>query len=243
MNKRNYYTCAIITAAGNSCRMNCGMNKNYLPLDNNYALTYTLRAFEECSVINEIVVVCKKGEEHIAQAAAKEAFLTKPITYAEGGSTRQQSVYNGLVSVPNQTTHVAIHDGARILVTPEIIKSVVQKSFISGAAAPASKPKDTCAFALSSNGDTLLGAITDRDKLLLIQTPQCFEYNLILKAHKRAISEHYQATDDTSLAIYDNNKVSIVLTDTINTKLTNPDDLFIAKSVLSYRKAAQTKEG
>lgn len=243
MENITHYTCAIIVAAGNSVRMNCGMNKNFLQMNNTYAISLTLKAFDECSLVDEIIFVHKKGECNMAKQAVDEAVITKPVIYTEGGSTRQESVYNGLLSAPSYTTHVAIHDGARILITPEIIDSVVKKAFETGAATPATKAKDTCAFVLDENANPVISEFIDRTKLFMIQTPQCFSYSLITSAHEKAQKDGFEATDDTSIASYAGNKVSIIINNTENPKLTNPEDIYTVESILAYRNKAKIKEG
>ena len=229
------FTSAVIVAAGNSLRMKCKGNKNYLCIGEYPSLSLTLHAFDSCELIDEIVLVHKKDEEAMARTAAKDADVKKKIIYTEGGETRSASVFNGLKAVSPNCTHVAIHDGARSLITPEDITDVLLCCYECGAATAAARVTDTlCKIKHSENG-AFISQYINRDDAALIQTPQCFEYGLIKTAHEKA--EHgSNPTDDTGLVFGAGREVQLVFTKNKNLKITEPEDLYVAKGVIENRK-------
>ncbi len=239
--QNKYFTSAIIVAAGSSVRMNCPGNKNYLPIQDIPALSLTLKAFDECTVIDEIVLVYKKEELSFAIEAVKCAGVKKNVSYAIGGTTRQESVYNGILAVSPSCNYVAIHDGARVMITPEVIEKVMKAAYESGAATSARKVTDTLCTLNESLSE--IGEYINRDSCALIQTPQCFDYSLIKKAHDEALKEHVSATDDTSLIKRLGREVKLVFTDGKNLKLTHPEDVVIARAIIESRQNNNLNKG
>ena len=231
------FTSAVIVAAGNSLRMKCEGNKNYLCIGEYPSLSLTLHAFDSCKLIDEIVLVYKKGEASMARTAAEDAAVKKKISYTEGGETRSDSVFKGLKAVNPICTHVAIHDGARSLITPEDITEVLLCCYECGAATAAARVTDTlCEIKPKKNG-MFISHYINRDDAALIQTPQCFEYDLIKTAHKKA--EHgSKPTDDTSPVLEIGREVRLVFTKSKNLKITEPEDLYVAKGVIEHRKSS-----
>lgn len=212
--------------------MGADRNKNYLEYRGRTLLSYTLAAFAECEAVEDVVLVVKKGEEDYAARAVEESGIKKPVTVAEGGSSRQQSVLNGLRCLGKDTDTVAIHDGARILITPGDIGAAVERAFETGASALAGRVTDTVAVVNASGS---IGGYEDRDRLCFMQTPQCFGLEAILRAHEEALKEGFSATDDTSVYLRYVGDVSIVYARNENMKVTRPEDLPLAQSILGKR--------
>lgn len=228
-----HHTSAVIAAAGSAVRMGAGKNKNYLEYKGRTLLSYTLQAFGEAEAVEEIVLVIKEGEEESASRAVSESGIRIPVKFVFGGSTRRRSVLNGLRAVGKDTDFVAVHDGARILITPSDITAVLEKAYETGAAALASRVSDT--VALLGPGETVEG-YADRDRLCFMQTPQCFRLRELITAHERAEEDGFEATDDTSVYQRYAGDVSIVFAENENMKVTRPEDLPLAESILEKRK-------
>lgn len=236
------FTSAVIVAAGSSLRMECKGNKNYLQIGESPALSLTLRAFDKCELIDEIVLVHKQGEEAMAKAAAEDACVKKKISYTAGGDTRSESVCRGLGIVDLSCSHVAIHDGARALITSQDITEVLLACYEYGAASAASRVTDTLCETKSDAGGCFIRQYINRDGAALIQTPQCFEYSLIKKAHENAREHRAELTDDTRLAIEAGSEVKLVFSKNKNLKMTEPEDLCIARAVIKNRLVASRQE-
>jgi 2-C-methyl-D-erythritol 4-phosphate cytidylyltransferase len=219
-------------AAGKGKRMKSNINKQFIDIKGKPMLYYSIDAFNKNSSIDNIVVVCGKDEiEYCRENVIKKYNLSKVSRVVEGGQERQDSVFNGLKALRNCDI-VLIHDGARPLVTSKIIENGIKYSNIYGACACGIRPKDTVKVK-DENGfshDTL-----NREQLFLVQTPQCFKYNLIYKSHNKASEERIQATDDTKLVEYYGSKVYLYEGSYDNIKITTPEDLSIAKAIFEDR--------
>ena len=163
----------------------------------------------------------------------KKYGLKKVTKVVSGSDTRQKSVLNGLSAISDKADFIAIHDGARPLITGEQIKKVVLSAFEFRAATAASKSKDTPKL-VSNNGFIEMGV--DRDTLWLMQTPQIFSANLYRAAAYTAIENGYEATDDCALAERAGFPVKVVDCGYQNIKITTPEDLKFAELILSERK-------
>lgn len=225
------FTSAIIVAAGDSTRMGYRLSKQLIPLNGHPAIEYTLKAFEECALIDEIIVVARSQDiEDIAQIA----FGFKKVgSVTAGGATRTQSVKNGLRAASKRATHYAIHDGARVLITPELIEKILYAAYECGAAAPGTPVTDTVKVA-DDNGVIL--STPDRSCMWAVQTPQAFEKELYKRAMNHALMNNLSVTDDCSMAEAIGEKVQIVRGDYANIKLTTPVDLTLAEALLAKRK-------
>lgn len=219
-------TTAIIVAAGRGSRMGAGKNKVFLSIGNRTVLEYTLSTFASCADITNIVVVT--GENDIEKCRRLVRRIRKPVTVIKGGNTRQRSVLCGL-SAAKDADIAVIHDGARSLVTHEIITSTIENAKKYGAAAAGVPCKDTLK---SSDGDGFIAATLDRESTYLIQTPQTFAYRDILKAHIIAERDGFSATDDCALYEKYIGRVKITPGSYDNIKLTTPEDMVIAKNIL-----------
>ena len=225
------FTSAIIVAAGNSTRMGYKMSKQLIPLNGRPAIEYTLKAFQSCPQIDEIIVVARPIDiEDIAHIAFT---FRKVSAVTAGGSTRLASVRKGIHAADKRVTHYAIHDGARVLITPKQISLAVNAAFECGAAALGTPVTDTVKV-VDENGIIL--STPDRSTMWAVQTPQVFEKDLYKRAMGSAIMSSLEVTDDCSLVEAIGEKVRIVRGEYSNLKLTTPVDITLAEALLSKRK-------
>lgn len=231
-------TSAVIVAAGVSYRMR-GIDKQFLSLDGMPVIARTVKAFEDCPAISEIILVTKEDSVDKLQKLCSEHGFKKIKDITVGGATRQESVWNGFLLVDDKAEFVAIHDGARCLITPEQIEAVAREAYRCGAACAATKATDTVKF--SEKGGFITETL-DREKVWLAQTPQIFGTNLYRAASYTANEADFKATDDCMLAERIKfNTVKMVECGKYNMKITTPDDIILAKAILESRKKDQNE--
>jgi 2-C-methyl-D-erythritol 4-phosphate cytidylyltransferase len=219
---------AIIVAAGKSERMG-GIDKMSAPLMGRPLIVWTLAAFQKCAAIDEIVIVAPLRAILRMESLAREWRLSKVQAVVAGGAERQQSVRAGIDAAAGAAI-VAVHDGARALVTPELIERGIELARESGAAICAIPARDTLKD-VEGDPPVVRGTI-DRSRTWLAQTPQVFERALLLAAHERAEA---QATDDAALVEALGRDVRVYEGAPWNLKVTTPDDLIIAEALLRAR--------
>lgn len=222
-------TSVIIPAAGQGTRMNAPINKQYLTLRGKPILSYTLDVFERCSLVDEIILVINKNEFKICRQQVLNPHSYSKIKLVEGGSTRQKSVYEGLKKVSPQTDIVLVHDGARPLIKEDIIVQSIYETIQHKATIVAVPAKNTIKVV---EKDGFVEYTPNRDFLFEIQTPQTFTYDLLLDAHEKAIQEDVEGTDDAFLVERMCVPVKIVRGHYNNIKITTPEDLIIAESLI-----------
>jgi len=215
-------TTVIIAAGGSSSRM--GQDKIFTQLCGKPVLLYSLKAFQKAESIDEIIVVANPEKHEQVRELCKNNNLTKVNSVIAGGGDRSESVRNGLEAITNQKGIVAIHDGARPLVTVELINEVIKAAKIYKAAIPVVAVRDT----IKEADGGFITSTPDRSKLYQAQTPQAFDLELYRKACNSCLS----ATDDSSLIEQLDIKVKIVDGDYKNIKITTPEDLITAKGFL-----------
>ena len=225
------FVSAIIVAAGGSTRMGTADSKQFISLLGKPAISYTLRAFQACDLISEIVAVCRAEDIGRITAIAGESGVTKLAAVTEGGDCRARSVENGIRAVSAQAKYFAIHDGARPLITPAEITAVVEAAIETGAATLGTPVTDTIKFA---DGDNVITGTPDRSTLRAVQTPQVFEKELFTIALSDA-EDLASVTDDCSLIEQMGGEVLIVEGSRENIKLTTPIDAVLAESILRGR--------
>ncbi|MBQ8093346.1 MAG: 2-C-methyl-D-erythritol 4-phosphate cytidylyltransferase [Clostridia bacterium] len=221
---------AIIVAAGRGERMHSDRNKVFLPLLGTPVIIHTVRAFAESGLFDNILVVCST-ENHEEMRSVLDAYGFGSIAQVTGGPTRQASVRNGLLALPEHTDIVAIHDGARPLVSADVLETALCQVRNAGSAVAAVPLKDTIKRA---EPDGLVLETPDRSALYSIQTPQVFEYRTILDAHER-YRERQTATDDAMLLEWMGSPVHLSSGDPENIKITTPEDLAVAEQILRRR--------
>jgi 2-C-methyl-D-erythritol 4-phosphate cytidylyltransferase len=227
---KSIQTSAIIPAAGLGRRMNSLVSKQYLLLKGKPILAHTLDAFEKCSLISEIVLVINKDELDVCREQVLGINDYPKVRVVAGGKTRQESVYAGLNAVNPQAGIVMIHDGARPLISQTVIKKSIEETILYGATVVGVAAKNTIKV-IDEAG--FVKYTPDRNFLVEIQTPQTFLHGLIRDAHERAIVTGIEGTDDSFLVEQLDVPVKIVNGDYQNIKITTPEDLIIAESIMA----------
>jgi 2-C-methyl-D-erythritol 4-phosphate cytidylyltransferase len=221
--------CAIIVAAGKGTRMKANINKQFLKLKDKPILYYTLKVFENNKSIDDIILVAAKDEiDYIKDEIINKYNIKKLKGIAEGGATRQLSVMNGLLAAKGSDV-VLIHDGARPFVNNSVLENGIKYATLYDACACGVTPKDTIKI---KDENDFSEYTPKRDTLFSVQTPQCFKYDLILKAHKKALKDGLQVTDDTMIVEYYKHKVYLYEGSYSNIKITTPEDLVIGEKIL-----------
>lgn len=223
------YCGAVIVAAGNASRMG-GIDKILAPLGGIPVILRTVQAFQECDAVKEIVVVTR--QDLIAPIMDLCKDIPKLTAVVLGGADRQASVMNGLNVLSSKVRLVAIHDGARPLVTWQLIDTTVRAARAYGAAAPAIPVKDTVKVV---QGD-LVQHTLDRSTLRAVQTPQVFDIDLLRGALEKAEKEELMLTDDCSAVEAIGFSVKLVEGLEQNLKITTPPDLRLAEIYLEEDK-------
>ena len=222
---------AVILAAGLGKRMQAGHNKQFIEICGQSVLTHTLTVFAQIPEIAKIVLVVRAGEEDTCRNMIPEIAESKTVL-AIGGKERQDSVHNGIRAITWECEYILIHDGARPLVTEEVIRRTLLAAQNSGAAICAVPVKDTIKQA-DSDGNVL--ATIPRESLWAVQTPQVFRADLIRRAYENAYVHNHYGTDDASLVEYLGEKIKIVTGDHENIKITTPEDIPTAEQILQKR--------
>lgn len=223
---------AVVVCAGGSKRMG-GVNKITAPVQGKTLLYHTLKPFQDSDAVDDIVIVSRKEDQGTIQRIVDEGGFSKAIHLVEGGKERQDSVRNGLHALESvaEDDIIAVHNGANPLVTVEEIEACVEKARERGAAVCAFPAKDTLK---SVDKDVITGTI-DRAGVWQMQTPQCFRYGLLLKAHQKAQDEKLAVTDDAMMVEALGEKAHVVPCSYQNIKVTTPEDLQTVEGVLSVR--------
>ena len=223
------YCGAVIVAAGSASRMG-GIDKVMAPLGGEPMILRTVRAFEACEAVKEIVIVTR--EDLMGPIAELCSGFTKVRSVVQGGSSRQESVKLGLLAFSKEVRLAAVHDGARPLVSGELIDKVIRAAHSYGAAAPAVPVKDT--IKVFEGG--FIAATPDRSTLRAVQTPQVIDRDLLLGALEKAEQEGTALTDDCSAVEHIGMRVRLVEGEERNLKVTTPLDLKIAELLLEEKK-------
>ena len=224
---------AVIVAAGSARRMQ-GTDKIMAELCGEPLIVHTLRAFQQSDDIQEIVLVTREELLQPLSELCVSKKLSKVKKICRGGETRADSVQAGLDQVSKDCGFVAIHDGARPLVSQSVIHDAVRKAAKFNAAAPAVPVKDTVKVVHGG----VVESTPDRSALYAVQTPQVFALELYRAALDKAISEKTEITDDCSAA--ERYGVNVVITpgSDENLKVTTPTDLILAEAILKRRAQA-----
>lgn len=219
---------AIVLAAGRGKRMNSTVHKQYLLLQGKPVLYYSLKTFEECPFIDEVVLVTGEGEISYCQKEIVEKFgFSKVCAVVPGGKERYHSVYEGLKAL-KEPDYVYIHDGARPFVDQEMLIRTRKTVLESQACVVGMPVKDTIKI---SDGEQNAVETPDRSKVWMVQTPQVFSYPLIYRAYKKLIDGNIQnVTDDAMvLELMEQRQAKLVEGSYQNIKITTPEDLLIAE--------------
>ncbi len=231
--KQEMRTTGIIVAAGRGVRMQSRVRKQYLLLDGIPLLCHALRAFDGCPEIERIFLVIPKEDFVFCRKTLLKAIsLAHPVDLIPGGRERQDSVYHALAASEGAAPLVAIHDGVRPFVLPGHISETIRCAASAGAAVLAVPAADT----LKRGDETLCVKETlPREGIWIVQTPQCFRYEIIREAHEKAKQEGVYATDDAHLVEQAGFPVKLVPGSRFNFKITTSEDLALARAVQASR--------
>ena len=221
---------AIIVAAGSSRRM--GFDKLSHPLCGKPVVAHSIIAFEKTPEIDEIIVVARAEQLQLLKDMAREECISKISRFVDGGAERHLSVWNGLQALDAAADYVAIHDGARPLVTPALIRACLRLAQQSGAACCATPIADTVKRA---SADQFVTESVERAGLWAMQTPQVFSREVIFGAYANVIAKKQMVTDEVSAVQHHGAPVSLLRNDDWNFKITFPNDLEMAEQVLAMR--------
>ncbi len=204
--------------------------KPYLELLDKPILTHTIGAFDRSPVIDTIFVIVGETDLDVCRSVVIEPYdFQKVAALVPGGETRQDSVFNGLEALPDDTDFVVVHDGVRPFVTDEMIFTCLEAAADWGAAVVAVPVKDT--IKITDRGGFVVDT-PDRSQLWAIQTPQVFRRDLLLEAHLHAQRKQIQLTDDAALVEQLGLKVKCVMGSYGNLKITTPEDLIVAEVLM-----------
>jgi len=222
----------LIPAAGSGRRMNSHRNKLLLNLLGQSIISWTIQAATAANCISWIGIISQPDDWQDFEEIIGQLKLNKPVQLIKGGSTRQESVYNGLRALPSSASQVLIHDGARCLATPNLFDSCAETLGHTNGLIAAVPVKDTIKIV---NENNIVQSTPDRRQLWAAQTPQGFDVKLLTQCHQQAVSKDWQVTDDAALFEKCGLDVSIVQGEETNLKITTPQDLAIAEFILKSR--------
>ena len=217
----------LIPAAGSGSRMKAGKNKLLIELEGESLIYWTLKSILSSSSISWVGIIGQPKDKELLLNSVKN--FSNQVKWINGGETRQESVFNGLNSLPKDAKKVLIHDGARCLINPELINKCAAELEKNEAVILATKVTDTIKI-IDNKG--FIKETPNREYLWAAQTPQGFLVDSLKKAHKMAIDKNWIVTDDASLFEMLNWKVKIIEGNYSNIKVTSPIDLKIAKLFL-----------
>lgn len=226
------FTSAIIAAAGMSQRFESEKSKQTTELCGYPVLLHTLRAYEACDCIHEIVIVARRTEIQTWELLAEEYNLTKVKKIVPGSYSRQESVMCGLEAISDKAKYVAIADGARCLTTPQQITDVCRAAYRYGAATAAHRATDTVKIADKKG---FIDSTADRETVWMAQTPQVFKTKLYRAAAVTAVKKGFTGTDDNSLVEFVGYPIRLVECGGQNIKITTVEDMALAEGVLRKR--------
>lgn len=224
---------AVIVAAGKATRMQ-GEDKILSVVAGKTVIDRSIEAFENCSLVDEIVLVTRPDLVERFRKACDAMEYKKVRCVTAGGETRVESVIKGLDCVTEKSGLVAIHDGARPLVTDDVIVSAIKKGREYHASAPAIPVKDTIKVA----NNHMVVTTPDRASMFAVQTPQVFDFDLLRGALQNALNKNLSITDDCSAVEALGMHVYLGEGSEENIKITTPMDLILAEAILKRRAEA-----
>ena len=219
----------VIVAAGTGSRMNMGINKQFIKLEGKEIIAYTIEKFYNNSNIEDIVVVVKEDESEFFKKEILDKYNFKNVKIAYGGKERQDSVYNGLKLLDEKCDVVLIHDGARPFVSDKIIDKSIEEAKEHKAIVVGVPVKDTIKVI---DNDKNIVDTPNRSALWAVQTPQTFDYNILIDAYKDAFKNKFYGTDDAMLVERIGYKVKMLEGSYNNIKITTQEDLNVGSQIL-----------
>ncbi|MDO5725717.1 MAG: 2-C-methyl-D-erythritol 4-phosphate cytidylyltransferase [Tissierellia bacterium] len=230
---------AIITGAGDSVRMNLPYSKMLLEIGDKKVIEHVLDVFCKTKLIDEIILVLKKDEiSHFKRHIVRQRYCFSEIKLVEGGNTREESTFKGLMAVDEKSQIVICHDGARPFVTEELIVEGVRVCMQKGNAIPAVPLKDTVKE-IDREKNIVINT-PKRENIYAIQTPQVFKTKNIIAAYKKGLNK-YTVTDDSQMLELAGEDVHIFEGDYNNIKITTREDIAIGMKILEERNASRIR--
>lgn len=230
-------TCAVVAAGGLGLRFGDARGKQYVELCGLPVLDWSVAALDEAPSVGHIVIVCPHGRVEETRKVVGLIVPCVPVTFVEGGATRQESCLAGIRAVPGDFSLVAIHDGARPLIRPETVEAVIARVRDDASLAGA-----ICAHPSADTLKVVEGGIVrstpDRSRYWAVQTPQVFRRATVLEAHLAAGREGFVGTDDASLVERAGGRVAVVESPSDNMKVTVPEDRLPVEAILASRIAS-----
>lgn len=221
---------AIILAGGKGKRMNSKVSKQFIEIKGKPIIYYTIKKFNENKNIDNIVVVLPQDEVDYFKENVLKKYTLKVDKIVIGGAERQDSVYNGLKSLEQDSVDIVlIHDGARPFISDRIIEEGINYAAVYGASAPGVMPKDTIKIK-SEEGFSI--NTPKRETLMAIQTPQVFKFNEILRCHEKIKEDKILVTDDTMVVEQYGYNVYLYEGEYTNIKITTPEDLILGEKLI-----------
>lgn len=221
------YNIAVVLAAGNGTRMGIDKSKLLIEIGGKTVIERSVAVFENMAEIDEIIVVCRECDvERFSELLPQDN-----ITFVIGGKTRQESVKNAVETI-DDCDYIIIHDGARPLVTPETVVKTLDEAQIRKAAATGVYVKDT--VKVVDENLNIVGT-PNRKNLVLIQTPQIFDFAIYKQALKKAEEEGRDYTDDCQLVENIGVEFGVVIGEYENIKITTKGDVPMAESIINAR--------
>ena len=228
----------VIPAAGQGKRMGVGYNKQFLTLMGHPILAHTVRLFEECKYVNEIIIVGAVSDIPIIEDLVHRYKFNKVLAVCIGGVQRQDSVRAGVQALGTTIQRVVVHDGARPLLTLHELNRFLEETERFSAAIMGIPVKDTMKR-VDISGKVL--ETLPREDLRAVQTPQIFDRGILEEVHQQAATVGYYGTDDATLLEWMGYPVQIVEGSQENIKVTTPDDLWLAERILAMREAQNSQ--
>jgi len=222
---------AIIVAAGRGERMGAKVDKAFVSLGSRPVLAHSLTAFEKCADIDGAILVVRRDRLDAARAMADMFGCSKVRRIVPGGARRQDSVQSGLDALPEEVRIVAVHDGARPCVTPDLISQTVKAAKRYGSGVAAVRINDTVKYV--ERGLTVTRTM-DRSKLWAVQTPQTFKLEVLREAFASLARHKATVTDEAAAVEKLGQKVRLVPSSVANMKITTAEDLAVATTLLNF---------
>jgi len=226
-------TIAIIVAAGKSIRLKDRVPKQFIEIQDKPILAYTMEKFEKCDLVDEILLVVPGDYLGYCSTEIVDRFGFRKVNkIVGGGEERQDSVYNGLLAIPNNTSIVLVHDGVRPFISIYKIEESINLCKEYKAVILALPMKET----IKRVEDNYVITTLNREKIWSVQTPQTFDYKLLLDAYKKAKEDRFVGTDDSSLIERIGVRVRVLEGEENNIKITTKEDLILAERLLESSK-------
>ncbi|MBU2493816.1 MAG: 2-C-methyl-D-erythritol 4-phosphate cytidylyltransferase [Bacteroidetes bacterium] len=222
-------TYAIIPSGGDSKRFGGEIPKQYVKINGKEIIVYTIELFQNCEMIDEIIIAAKKEYFGLLYDLKQKYNLNKISNIIEGGKERQDSVYKALSSLTADTEDlIAVHDAARPLLSNKILAKALNEAKISDSIVVAIKARDTLI-----KGNMFVEEYVDRNNIYYAQTPQIFKYKILSDSMNKAYNENFIGTDESMIVKKAGYTVKIIEGDLKNFKITNSSDIDLFKSILS----------